>query len=73
MFMDRNSYKAKHATRFSEFAPGTENAKPCRTESYYLKDLFKPGVGGNGGMIGKDGGRANAITFLMAERILPGP
>lgn len=56
----------------SEFTPGTENAKPCRTESYYLKDLFKKGVG-NGGKIEKDGKRANAITLLMAGRILPGP
>lgn len=45
MFMGINSYTAKYATRFSEFAPGTENAKPCRTESYYLKDLFKREVG----------------------------
>lgn len=72
MFTGINSYTAKHATRFSEFVSGTENAKPCRTESYYLQDLFKQGVG-NGGMIEKDGGRANAITLLMAERILPGP
>lgn len=57
---------------FSKFTPGTENTKPSRTESYYLKDLFKQGVG-NGGMNEKDGGRANAITLLMAERILPGP
>lgn len=56
----------------SAFTPGTENAKPSRTESYYLKDLFKEGVG-DGGMIEKDGGKANAITLLMAERILPGP
>lgn len=55
-----------------ELAPETENAKPCRTESYYLEDLFKQGVE-NGGMIEKDGGRANAITLLMAGRILPGP
>lgn len=43
-----------------------------RKESYYLKDLFKQVVG-KGGMIEKDGGRAKAITLLMAERILPGP
>lgn len=41
-------------------------------QSYYLKDLFKQGRG-NCGMIEKDEGRVNAITLLMAERILPRP
>lgn len=76
-----HTHNNAHTWKPPDYSRRTKRACPCRTESYYLKDLFKQADGSwwRDEWKGRAGGRwgerdfLNAITLLMAGRILTGP